>query len=74
MIARKLVSMPKANYSWKPYIKPLPDSARLAQYTEDGHVVQFSMLCDDVYEGLEWIRENIKSTGIAIYGKELRPK
>ena len=49
-----------------------PKGARLAQYNSDGYIVQFSMLCDNVYEGLEWIRENVQAKGIAIFGKELR--
>ena len=49
-----------------------PEGARLAQYTEAGYIVQLCVLCDDVYEGLEWVRNNIQPEGIAIFGKELR--
>ena len=48
--------------------------ARLAQYAVEGKPIHFCILCNNVYDGLDWMRENVQSQGIAIFSGELKPK
>lgn len=49
-----------------------PEGARLAQYTDKGQVIKLCLLCDNAYEGFEWMRENIQTQGIAVFGENIK--